>query len=187
MEGEITPKAKYDWVALKQEFFNSDFLEVAPFIRERLGKETDNDTNVANQTKGWAEAKKEWKRKQIEEVENKTRGELVNKMKVKVEELMTAKKVSFRLLNKYLDCYVKQVKGKKLKPTEKNFMGSFPIDIDKVIKWIQIELGEPTNIAQIQGNKEKPLILIDIIRQANKSLKDVNQPGSDTNITGTEE
>lgn len=58
---EITKKpskAKYDWKALKQDFLESTFLEVAPFIRHRLSKDEANDWNTLKQTTWWADEKK---------------------------------------------------------------------------------------------------------------------------------
>ena len=49
---------KYDWNALKQEFFNSDALETKAFCESRLGH---FDGNMAKKMRGWPTEKKAWK------------------------------------------------------------------------------------------------------------------------------
>jgi hypothetical protein len=151
------PIKKYDWIQLKNEFFLSEFNDVAGFIRQRLGKETAEDGNTAFQTKGWTEEKKEWKRELLEEVR---RGE-IDKFKVNLEELLATKKLSYQLMRKYLTCFGKILNGEELTSSESNFMKSFYVkSVDTITKWVQIELGLPTNISEIQGNKEKPFNII---------------------------
>jgi hypothetical protein len=171
--GESGSNAKYDWDALKQEFFNSDFLEVAPFIRQRLSKETANDSNMANQTKGWAEDKKEWKRKRMEDVQRQADKELIEKLKISLEDLLINKKLLFQLDSKYLEILGRMAQPNSEKPLtteELNFFKSYQDKISEIYKRIQIELGLPINIQKLGlGFKnEIDKIKIEIITPKNR-------------------
>ena len=173
---EKNGKAKYDWDKIKRDFFNSDFLEVASFIQQELGKLPEDDGNMAQHTKGWAEDKREKKRKDAEEIEEQMKKELIERLKVKMEDVLTGKKISFELLLKYVECQLKEANGQELSEADLKFMKRFSgKEMDNVIKWFQIELGQPTNIAQLQGSKERPIVLIDLLERARK-LRDVIKP-----------
>lgn len=173
-------KSKYNWIKLKQEFFNSDFTDVAPFIRQRLDKDTSIDKNAANHTKGWAEDKKKWQIEENEKIQAEMRKELIEKLKVKVEDVLTGKKIAYELLLRYLECYLKQLQGKEeMTASELAFMKTFPISVDKIIKWFQIELGLPTSIAELQGSEEKPFYLIDLVREARAILDKRKNAGNE--------
>ena len=65
------PKQKYDWEGLKQEFFESNYMEVKPFlIAKWITYEKQNRTHTAGRTKAKREHKKQIldqsKEKQIE-------------------------------------------------------------------------------------------------------------------------
>ena len=54
------PKQKYDWEELKQEFFESDYMEVKPFlIAKWITYEKQNRTHTAGRTKAKREHKKQ--------------------------------------------------------------------------------------------------------------------------------
>lgn len=53
-------KSKYDWYKIKLEFFKSDFIEIAPFIQQKYSKDTAKNSNIANNTKWWADEKKDF-------------------------------------------------------------------------------------------------------------------------------
>lgn len=44
-------RTKYDWQALKAEYLSSDFLDVAPFLRQRIGQDTTSNKAVATASK----------------------------------------------------------------------------------------------------------------------------------------
>ena len=100
---ENNGKAKYDWITLKQEFFNSDIVEVSAFIRHKFGIEMKDNGQVANKTTGWGEDKKEWKRKRIEEIQKQADKELINKLKIGLKDLLMNKRLLFGLDGKYLE------------------------------------------------------------------------------------
>lgn len=44
-------RTKYDWVQLKAEYLSSDFIDVAPFLRQRIGQDTTSNKAVATASK----------------------------------------------------------------------------------------------------------------------------------------
>ncbi len=146
------PIVKYDWIQLKKNFFDSDFNDVAGFLQQAIGKIPESDGNVAQQVKGWAEEKKEWRRIQIKEIENEARKALIEKLKINLEELLAAKKLSFSLMTRFLSLFGKTLEGKEeLTEPEKKFVNSFPVGkVDTITKWLQIELGLPTNVMELK-------------------------------------
>jgi len=62
-------------------------------------------------------------------------------------------------------------------PREKNYsefqlIKIYSSNINEIYKRIQIELGLPVNVTELQKQEEKPLVLIDLIREANKAIED---------------
>ena len=158
------PTKKYDWIQLKQEFFASDFLEVADFFRQRFGKFTGDNGNIENNVKGWAVEKQEWKKKNNEEIQARLRTELIEKLKIKTEEVLAAKNIAYNLLIQYLQCQAKELNGQTLTPVERRFVDGLSVGkIDTINKWINIELGLPTHIEEIKGGGGfLPNIIIDL-------------------------
>jgi len=107
-------KSKYNWESLRQEFFNSDFLEITSFIRQRLGKETVSDNHIARKVAGWTDEKKAWTRKRLEKVQKEADKALMEKLKIHLKDLLINKKLLFSLDGKYLECLAKLAKGEKL-------------------------------------------------------------------------
>lgn len=54
-------KFKYDWEALKREFFESSFMEVKAFFEQKYSTEVAFSGNVKKRTTGWPDEKKKWK------------------------------------------------------------------------------------------------------------------------------
>lgn len=166
-------KAKYDWTALKQEFFNSNYLEVSVFIRDKLGIEITENGWVREQTTGWTDEKKKFKQKQIEEVQKQTDEKLIEEFKITISELLKSKKILFDLDLKYLTIWLKLQDEKlstDLKKYELSFIKNYPTNISELFKRLQIELGLPTRLIELQGAKEKPLVFVDLIREAEEIL-----------------
>jgi len=178
---------KYDWDALKRNFFNSDHLEVASFIRQTLGKETAEDGNMARQTKGWTEDKKEWKRKRAENIQKQVDKALIEKLKISLEDLLINKKLLFSLDSKYLEILGRMAQAnleKPISPEELIFFRNYQESVRDVYKRIQIELGLPVNIEELQGAKDKPLVFVELVRQAENALKDAEQRRNNKSDTG---
>ena len=96
---------KYDWPALKLEFFESDFDDVYSFIKTRLNQETDKNTQIKNRTKGRAKEKAERKEKVLEKALAKKQNELAKKVEISVDELLQAKRDIVDLLKVKLEEY----------------------------------------------------------------------------------
>lgn len=173
-------ETKYNWVEIKQEFFNSGLLDVRSFIQQKLSKDTANDGNIANQTKGWAEDKKEWTRKNLEEVAKQAQRELIDKLKISLEELLINKKLLFSLDAKFLEIMGRIVHPNPERPLtadENSFFIKYQEKISEIYKRIQIELGLPINIQKLGIGAEEDVdkIKIEIIQKntENKKEKDV--------------
>ena len=54
-----TNRAKYNWVKMKREFFESDFQDVAPFLLAKYKINTVQSSQSRERTKGWADEKRE--------------------------------------------------------------------------------------------------------------------------------
>ena len=138
-------RAKYDWNALKQEFFNSDILEAYPFIRGKLrGEQGDVSTNIEKHIVGWTEEKKAWKQQKTAEIQRRLQEDLMKKLKVNLEDLLTQKKLLFSLDAKYLEILARMSSNEN-PPTEEElkFFKSYPEALRDIYKRIQIELGLP--------------------------------------------
>ena len=57
----MKPKAKYDWVMLKDDFYRSEYLDVSAWIRGTLGEKMDTNNAIRRATLGWTKSKKMWK------------------------------------------------------------------------------------------------------------------------------
>jgi hypothetical protein len=166
---------KYDWIALKYEWFHSEALSVSEFLRQKIGKTAEEDGNVARQTGGWTEAKKEWRERENRLIQDEMRKELIEKLKVKVEDVLAAKNLSYNLLISYIRCHAKVLKGETLTKNEEMFMRRIPIgNLDTINKWLNIELGLPVNISEMQGSADKPLNLITILDEARRIKEEDN-------------
>lgn len=51
-------RKKYNWEAMKIEFMNSEYLDVAPYIRWKIDREVKHNRWIAEKVKGWWEEKK---------------------------------------------------------------------------------------------------------------------------------
>lgn len=56
-------RVRYNWNELKLEFFESNFEEVAPFMKQKYSKDTAKNSTIAKNTKWWASEKKNLYRK----------------------------------------------------------------------------------------------------------------------------
>ena len=179
-------KSKYDWGTLKKEFFNSDILEATAFIRSKLGMSNEeilSNGNIRKNIAGWTEEKKEFKEQLVEEAKK----EMIEKLKIEVQDLLLTKKMSYELMRRYIEYYAKILAKKEIPQEEKDFIAQFSMKtVDAINKWIQLELGLPTNIAQLQGSKEKPINILTLIRKADEILKeeDVKRTGNQKDTPG---
>lgn len=131
------PKAKHNYPAIKMEFFQSDIDEVKVFIEGKYGKWRRSWT-WAKQTTGWAKEKQQYKEKILAKALEKNALKQANELEVPVDTLKKAKKKAIIKIINYLN--------KELNPS----------DMEKVVKMIKTELGEPTTYSKNENlNMEK--------------------------------
>lgn len=70
---EVKKNKKYDWVALKQEFFNSDFLSAFNFMKQKIGVRSAQNGNVKRHIIGWIKEKEAWRWQQFMEARKGTK------------------------------------------------------------------------------------------------------------------
>ncbi len=164
-------KTKYNWEDLKQEFFNSEILEAKAFIRQRLGIETNDSGNIARKVTGWANAKKEWTKNKNAEIQRQLKKELMEKLKIPVEESLGIKSMISQGDARYLTILLR-IGDERNPPSEGDllFFKAYPDKLSDVWKRVQIELGLPVNVSELQGSKEKPLYFKDLVEKAEKIL-----------------
>ena len=166
-------RSKYNWEALKDEFFASEHIDVASFIRERLGKDTGSNTHIANKTKGWGDDKKAYQQEITDKAKEKAKQKLIEKLKVKLEDVLAGKRLSYDLMISFLEGFAKILNNKELTKEEKKFMAVFPPkSIDMITKWMQIELGEPTKLSELELGETVKKVKIEIVMPGEKVKKD---------------
>lgn len=131
------PKAKHDYPALKMEFFQSDIDEVKVFIESKFGQWKWN-WNFNKNTRWWTKEKQQYKDKILAKALEKNALKQANELEVPVDTLKKAKKKAIIKIINYLN--------KELNPS----------DMEKVVKMIKTELGEPTTYSKNENlNMEK--------------------------------
>lgn len=80
-------RAKYDWIALKEDFFRSEYIDVSPWIRHTLGQEKEQNKNVRLACAGWALDKKIWKEERLKETLAKIKEDRVARSKVLLDKI----------------------------------------------------------------------------------------------------
>lgn len=119
-------RQKYNWGKLKNDYLVSNTQDVSTFIKQRLGKDTANDSNIANQTKGW--------KKEKEDLWNQSRNYIKNRIKNDYE---IARQELIQQKWKTIDIII-QRRDKARSISELN----------KVLEVLKRELGEPLKIDQ---------------------------------------
>lgn len=138
---------KYDYSALKMEFFQSDHDELKAFLSEKWVNYT--SWGIAKQTTGWTKEKQERKAQIVEKALKKKQEELAQKLQIPMEQLFESKKATILLTRKKLKYFAE---------LDKESIGDIDIgDIEKIYKIIKTELWEPTKITtntNINHNEE---------------------------------
>lgn len=122
---------KYDYSALKLEFFQSDTDEVRVFIKQRLGQDTANNKQLASKTKGRWKEKIEYKQKLVEKAIERNAEKQARQLEIPIDLLLKAKKVAI---------------GKIM-----TLISSEWITMNDLAKWlekIKTELWEPSSISK---------------------------------------
>ena len=156
---------KYDWGDIKQKYLASEEMSVKAFIKQAIGIETNKNGGVANAVTGWYEEKIKMRKEAVEQ----TKKDLIEKMKINLEDLLTTKKILYSLDSIYLEIMLKEQQGKDLTESDIVFLRRYDEKKKDIFQRIQIELGQPTNISELQGSKDKPLVLADLVREAREA------------------
>lgn len=136
---------KYDYSALKLEFFQSDYDEVSAFLTNKWLTSKINRTDTA----WWSKDKKERKEKIVEKALQRKQDELAKKLEIPMERLLESKKASIQLVRKKLQAIVERSKEDwdiiDLK------------DVKTIREMSKTELWEPTTVSKndnINTNKD---------------------------------
>jgi len=148
-------KSKYDYAVLKQEFMQSDIDDTREFIKQRLGKDTAKNNQLARKTTWWTKEKQRYKQKLAEKAIAKSLEKQANQLSAKIplDRLVRMKSDFFDLIDQAID----------------TMMAQDNVEIDKVIKWlnaIKTELWEPTSVSKNENENKEKIESISIIVQA---------------------
>lgn len=153
------PNAIYDWIKIKQEYFESEILEANTFIKQKLGDSKAKAGGITRRIKGWTEDKKVWQQHRIDEAQKIADKELARKMKITLEDLLVSKKMLFQLDSVFLELYARKISKDKsaipLTLEELDFVRNYPARPLDVYARIQNELGLPSNREALE-TIEKP-------------------------------
>lgn len=150
---------KYDYHALKLEYFMSEISEVNGFF---IDKGLTFNSRVREITK-WRSKEKQ---KRLDDITAKAlerkKNEIAKKLEIPVEDLFKTKKQAIELMKTKLKQYMKKVEADEL---------DAPInmkDVEKIWKMTKVELWEPTIVAQntgtIDANLNTSWPLVQIVR-----------------------
>lgn len=132
-------QTKYDYNALKLEYFESDIDEIKWFW---IDKGLNYNSRVATLTKGRGQEKQKRKDAIIQKALERKKNEIAKKLEIPVEDLFAIKKQAIELMKAKLNQYAKK---RKENPDDT------PInikDVDKIRKMSKTELWEPTIVAK---------------------------------------
>lgn len=130
---------KYDYQALKLEFFKSDFDELKAFLSEKWVNYT--SWGIAKMTRWWTKEKQEWKEKILQKALEENAKKQAKSLQVPLEELMKWKKAILQLLLVQVSKYVKLSQKWEDFDIDTN-------DVDRILKIFKTELWEPTKITK---------------------------------------
>ena len=135
------PKQKYDWEELKQEFFESDYMEVKPFlIAKWITYEKQNRTHTAGRTKAKREHKKQ--------ILNKTQeGEI----QVKIDYAKRREQKVQEAIDWIIDDIIKRVKNTDTRKERVTYLEKLKEDIGEGKKMI---LDVTTNSTKTEEDQE---------------------------------
>lgn len=189
------PKTKYDWVALKQEFLESDYIDVAPFIQQKIGKDTANNWQVWLMTKWWADEKKkiqaEMKQKALEDFKQnlKKRWEhvfdVLDQAHVKwltdlanmiLDQWSQRKR---KIVRNYRDPETKEITSSEIFEIDDISPFLHQADMINILKHIKLEKWEPTDIVDNNGKSQARVWLDDLKKQKTAQKKETPAKSDD--------
>lgn len=133
-------RQKYDWESLKAQYIVSDMDDVEAFMRSIFGQDWVRSGNVNQHTSGWAEEKKEMKRRILKAV-------MAEHEKTMTHKLLECKKSIIEIthikLTHYSDAGL--MKAVKMHPKE----------LEILWKITRTELGEPMEVPSTQKTQDE--------------------------------
>ena len=135
------PKQKYDWEGLKQEFFESDYLEVKKFFTDK-NLAYNQDTRV--RTKGRTKAKKEHKKNMLNKTQEK-------QIQVKIDYAKRREQKVQEAIDWIIDDIIKRVKNTDNRKERVTYLEKLKEDIGEGKKMI---LDVTTNSTKTEEDQE---------------------------------
>ena len=141
------PKKKYNYPALKREFFESEHMELTAFLKEKMGKYS---STVRDATIGWTREKEKYmesiERRALQIAKEKEARSLTLSKSKLVKIKKTALELMISKLNEFLPKTDKDGNTIEGRPVSMK-------DIKTIVGLAKTELWEPTNITK-QFNKD---------------------------------
>lgn len=137
-------QTKFDYNALKLEYFKSDIDEIKWF---RLDKGLNYNSRVATMTKWRWQEKQKRKDAIVEKALERQKNELAKKLEIPVEDLFKTKKQAIELMKYKLNQYAKKVNKAKEDGDDDDVIINMK-DLEKIRKVAKVELWEPTIVAK---------------------------------------
>lgn len=178
-------KTKYDWEAIKQDFFESDFIDVAPFLQATYQINTSQSSQAREKTKWWADEKKkiqeEMKQKALEDfkLNIKKRWEhvfdILDQAHVKgltdlanmiLDQWQQRKR---KIVRNYRDPETKEITSSEIFEIDDITPFLHQADMINILKHIKLEKGEPTDIVDNNGKSQARAWLDDLKKQKTSS------------------
>jgi len=135
------PSKKYDWEKLKQEFFESDYLEAKAFL---IHKAIPYNTVTRRYAKGWREEKKEYQK----EITNKSKDKVVE---VKIDYAKRREQKVQEAIDWIIDDIIKRVKNTENRKERVTYLEKLKEDIGEGKKMI---LDVTTNSTKTEEDQE---------------------------------
>lgn len=155
-------QTKYDYNALKLEYFKSENDEIKSF---RIDKGLTYSSRTREMTKGRGQEKQKRKDEIVQKALEKEKNKLAKKLEIPVEFIFDIKKDALDLLRKKID----QIKTKSEIPQEDEEKANNTInvaDLERIWKIAKTELWEPTNVVKNEGKTtlETSWPLVQVVR-----------------------
>lgn len=159
-------QTKYDYTALKLEYFKSEIDEIKSF---RIDKGLTYSSRTREMTKGRGQEKQKRKDAIIQKALEKEKNRIANKLEIDPEDLFKTKKQAYELMKVKLNQYTKKINQAKEDGEEENVPINMK-DLEKIRKVAKVELWEPTVVAKNEWTTELKTNwpLVEIIRSDEK-------------------
>ena len=135
---------KYDYNALKLEYFKSEISEISWFFQD---KGLTFNSKVREHTKWRSQEKQKRKDAIIEKALERQKNQIAKKLEIPVEDLFKTKKQAIELMKYKLNQYAKKVNKAKEDGDDEDVAINMK-DLEKIRKVAKVELGEPTIVAK---------------------------------------